>query len=194
MRRIALITTALAGLALVGPTTAEAQTPLVKLGGDYTVSFTGDDLDGFESAFGGTGAILFPLGPISHVGAEIGWSSVSTESEIFDDAFDATLLDLLGVVQVGLGYGETTRPYVDLRAGYTRMGFDAGTFDGSVSGPTAGGSVGFLFRPGGIWIDVHGRYQHTWFGEADDDLLFNTESSGGRVSLGAAVAIPFGGN
>lgn len=194
MRIIATTTAVLAVAAFSAVEPAAAQTPLAKLGGDYTVSFTGDDFEGLESAFGVSGGVLFPVGPISHIGAELGWSGVSFDSDLVGSAADASILDFLGVVQVGLGYGESARPYVDLRAGYSRMSFDAAGFDGSISGPTAGGSVGVLISPGSVWFDVHARYQMTWFGETDDDLIFNTESSGGRVSLGAAVAIPFGGN
>lgn len=186
MRRI-LATTLTVGLLTAAPATA--QQSMITLGGDFTASFTGDDLAGLDNAIGVTGGMLFPMGPISFLGFEVGWSSVSAENDA-----DGSLLDLIGLARVGLGYGESARPYVDVRAGYGRLSFDDGLVDSSVSGPLAGGSAGVMFRMGGMWIDAHARYQHHWFSAAEmEGFAFDTDASGGRVILGAAVNIPFGG-
>lgn len=187
MRRI-LGTTLAAALLCAAP--AAAQQPLVTLGGDFTLAFTGDDLEGLDKGLGISGGMLFPMGPISFVGFEGGWSDVS-----FDDSdASGSLIDIVGVARIGVGYGERVRPYVDIRAGYGRLSFEEGVIDGNVDGPSAGGSVGFMARAGGVWLDVHGRYQHHWFKEADvEGFGFDTDVSGGRMILGAGVNIPLGG-
>ncbi len=186
IRRLAATTLAL-GVLTAAP--AAAQQTMLTIGGDYTASFTGDDLEGLDNAMGVSGGLLFPMGPISFLGFEAGWSGVSTEGDA-----DGSMLDLMGVARVGLGYGESARPYVDVRAGWGRLSFDEGIVDYAISGASAGGTAGVMFRAGGVWIDVHGRYQHHWFGEAEGEgATFDTESSGGRVIFGAALNVPFGG-
>jgi hypothetical protein len=187
MRRV-LTTTLAAGLLSAAP--AAAQQTLITLGGDYTVSFTGDDLDGLDNAIGLSGGMLFPMGPISYLGFEGGWSKVSFENS---DA-NGSIFDIAGLARVGLGYADKYRPYVDARAGFGRLAFDHGVIDSSVSGPMAGGSAGVMMRAGGLWIDLHARYQHYWFGDAEvEDFVFDTDVSGGRIMLGAAINLPIGG-
>lgn len=192
MRRLLTTGAVLAAFAGAAATEASAQSPLVNLGFEYTPAFVGDDFEGLEGGIGFHGGLLFPVGPMSYIGADVGWTGVDFE-DAADDA-DASILDVMGVVQVGLGVGESIRPYVDIRAGYSRLAFELATLDGDISGPAAGGGLGARFTPAGIWIDVLARYEHHWFGEFDEDgLIFQNESSGGRVVLGAGISIPFGG-
>lgn len=192
MRRLLTTSAALAVLAGVATSEAEAQTPLVNLGIDYTPAFVGDDFEPLEGGIGFHGGVLFPLGPLSHIGADLSWTGIGFEGDVSDEV-DASILDVQGIVNVGLGSGEGARPYVDIRAGYSRMSFDIPGDDGSISGPTAGGGLGVRVYRGAIAIDAHGLYQHHWYGEKEG-LVFETDASGGRVILGAGVSIPFGGN
>jgi hypothetical protein len=196
MRRFLRTTATLWGLTVAGAAAGagglSAQSPRANLGVDYTAAFTGDDFEGLEGGFGFHGGILFPLGPLSYLGAEVAWTGIDFEDDEADEA-DASILDLSGVVRVGITGTETMLPYVDIRAGYGRLGFDLGVADGSVDGPSAGGGLGVLFRRAGMGIDVFARYQHHWFGEFDEDILiFDAERSGGRFILGGGVSIPFG--
>jgi hypothetical protein len=94
---------------------------------------------------------------------------------------------------IGLGYSESYRPYVDLRAGYGRLSYE-GLVDASVGGPAAGASAGFMIRAGAVWFDLRGGYQHHWFDDAElEGFIFDAEASGGRVLLGVGVGIPLGG-
>ena len=193
MRRIVIAATAIAAITTLSARDARAQTSLVNLGLDYTASFTGDDFESLEGGFGLKGGLLFLLSPMTHIGAEVGWTSVGFKNTVVDEATDASLLDLMGVLDLSLADGESAQPYIDLRAGYGRLALKTDVSDGSISGPTAGAGLGFRLRPGGVWIDIHGRYQHHWFGEFDDDdLVFTTETSGGRTVFGAGVSIPLG--
>lgn len=194
MRRLLTTATALAVATTLSANDARAQTSLVNLGAEYTASFVGDDFEGLEGGFGLKGGLLFLLSPMSHIGGEVGWTSVDFESDLVAESTDASVLDLVGVLNLALSDSESAQPYLDVRAGFSRLSFEYGTVDGSIDGPTAGAGLGFRFRPGGVWIDLHGRYQHHWFGEFDDDdLIFDTDSSGGRAVLGAGVSIPLGG-
>jgi hypothetical protein len=189
-----LSTTALAfplALILATAAPATAQAPVLELGANRTVSFTGDDLDGLDGGFGLEADLLFPMGPLSFLGFGAGWSDVGFDS----DDVSGSLLEFGGLARVGLVQGARARPYLDIRAGYGRLSFDDGVIDTSASGPTAGGALGAMIRAGGMWIDVHGRYQHHWFGEVEveDTLLFETDASGGRILLGVGVSIPLGG-
>jgi hypothetical protein len=187
-----MTTMALSGLTFAGAGDVSAQSPRANLGLDYTAAFTGDDFEGLEGGIGFHGGILFPLGPLSYLGAEVGWTGLDFEDDEDDEA-DASILDLMGVVHVGFAGSESVLPYVDIRAGFGRLGFDLGVVDGSVDGPSAGGGLGVILRRQGLGIDVFARYQHHWFGEVDDDvLIFDRESSAGRLILGAGVSVPFG--
>lgn len=194
MRRLLTTVVAIAAATAMTANDVRAQTSLVNLGADYTATFTGDDFEGLEGGFGLKGGLLFLLSPMSHIGGEIGWTSIDFESELADETTDASLLDLMGVLNLSFSDSEDAQPYLDLRAGYGRLSFEVAEVDGSVDGPTAGAGLGLRFRPGGVWIDLHGRYQQHWFGEFDDDVpVFNEDRSGGRWVLGAGVSIPLGG-
>lgn len=194
MRR-PLITAALgAACTALGATGAGAQSSLVNLGAEYTAAFTGDDFEALDGGFGLKGGLLFLLSPMSHIGAEVTWTQLDFDDELVNETADASLAELVGVLDLALGGNQSAQPYLDLRGGYSRLAIDLGIVDGSIDGPTAGAGLGLRFRPAGVWIDVHGRYQHHWFGEFDeDDLIFNTESSGGRFVFGGGVSIPLGG-
>jgi hypothetical protein len=194
MKRLLATTVALAGLAAASAPQVKAQTALVNLGADYTASFVGDDFDGLDGGIGVQGGLLFPLGPMSHIGGEVNWTGIDFTSDLADDAADASILDIVGDVNIGLSDGTSARPYIDLRAGYSRMAFQVGDVDGSVDGPTAGGGLGVRLHAGGIMVDLHGRYQHHWYGDFNDDnLIFSEKTTGGRLVFGAGISIPMGG-
>jgi hypothetical protein len=180
---------AVLSLSLLSAVPAAAQTPLIKLTGDFTVAFTGDDLEELDGAIGFGAGLLLPMGDISYLGIEGGWSDVSFEGS----TADASLFEVGGLARIGLGYSESYRPYVDLRAGYGRLSYE-GLVDASVGGPAAGATAGFMIRAGRVWFDLHGGYQHLWFDDAElEGFIFDAEASGGRVLLGVGVGIPLGG-
>lgn len=193
MRRLITTAAALATITAIPASDVQGQSSLLNLGVDYTAAFTGDDFDALEGGFGFKGGILFQLGPMAHIGGEIGWTNIDFESPVADENIDASLMDFMGVLDLSFSDSPRAQPYLDLRAGYSRMSFEFAATDGSIDGPTAGAGFGVRFRPGGVWIDVHGRYQQHWFGEFEG-AVFEEDSSGGRFALAAGVSIPLGGS
>jgi hypothetical protein len=196
MKRCLIITAALASAGTIATSEAAAQTALIDVGANYAATFTGEAYEPFERGIGARGALLFPLSQVAHIGADLSWTGADFKGSVPDEFHDAAVLDLTGVVDVGLVESESFTPYVDLRAGYSRLSFSVLEDGKSLQGPTAGAGLGFRMAPGGVALNVFGRYQHTWVGEFDDGeeaVIFTEESTGGRVVAGAGVSIQLGG-
>jgi hypothetical protein len=196
MNRCLIITAALASAGTIATSEASAQTALIDVGANYAASFSGDAYEPFERGIGARGALLFPLSHLAHVGADLSWMGADFKGSVPDEYHDASVLDLTGVVDVGLVDSESFTTYVDLRAGYSRVAWEIANAGQSLDGPTAGAGLGFRMRPGGVALNVFGRYQHTWVGEFDDGtdaVIFTEESTGGRIMAGAGVSIQLGG-